>query len=288
MGKYFAAEQGFEEDVSIAIRDHYFPIGQSGEVSKKIISSAVGLTDKIDTLVGFFGINEKPSSSKDPFALRRTAIGILRIIIENKLRVKLKDLINYSIITYEEQKVQLLNNSVSKDVLLFLKERFKNLLRDKKIRNDIIESAYSSNTNDDFLELYRKCVILNKNISSDLCKNIIATYKRALNITDKESRNEKTKISGLPESVLFTKNEEKNLYESIHRIQKYFLNIKKNESYEESLKMLMSVKPDMDNFFDNVVVNDENLDIKKNRLELLQMFCTTCNNFIDFSKIEGV
>jgi len=288
MGKYFASEQGFEEDVSIAIRDHYFPIGQSGKVSKKVIGSAVGLADKIDTLVGFFGINEKPSSSKDPFALRRTAIGILRIIIENKLTVQLKDLINYSIVTYKEQKVQLSNDLVSKEVLLFLKERFKNLLRDKKIRNDIIESAYSSNTNDDFSELYKKCVILNKNISSALCKDIITTYKRASNIIDKESKNEKIKILDLPESALFTKDEEKYLYENINMIQKYFLDVKKKESYQESLKILLGAKPAMDNFFKNVVVNDENLAIKKNRLDLLRMFCTTCNNFTDFSKIEGV
>ena len=288
MGKYFASEQGFEEDVSIAIRDHYFPIGQSGKVSKKVIGSAVGLVDKIDTLVGFFGINEKPSSSKDPFALRRTAIGILRIIIENKLTVQLKDLINYSIVTYKEQNIQLSNDLVSKEVLLFLRERFKNLLRDKKIRNDIIESAYSSNANDDFSELYKKCVILNKNISSALCKDIITTYKRASNIIDKESKNEKIKILGLPESALFTKDEEKYLYKSINGIQKYFLDVKKKESYQESLKILLDAKPAMDNFFKNVVVNDENLDIKKNRLGLLRMFCTTCNNFIDFSKIEGV
>ena len=103
MGRYFAIEQGFEEDVSMAISDHYLPIGINSEVPKKPISAAVSLIDKIDLLVGFFGINEKPTSSKDPFALRRAAIGLLRIIIENKLIVKLKDLINYSIVIYEEQ-----------------------------------------------------------------------------------------------------------------------------------------------------------------------------------------
>ena len=96
MGKYFAKEQGFEEDVSMAISDHYLPIGINSEVPKKPISIAVSLIDKIDILVGFFGINEKPTSSKDPFALRRNAIGLLRIIIENKLTIQLKDLINYS------------------------------------------------------------------------------------------------------------------------------------------------------------------------------------------------
>ena len=103
MGRYFAIEQGFEEDVSMAVSDHYLPIGIHSEVPKKPISVAVSIIDKIDLLVGFFGINEKPTSSKDPFALRRTAIGLLRTIIDNKLTVQLKDLINYSIIVYEEQ-----------------------------------------------------------------------------------------------------------------------------------------------------------------------------------------
>ena len=106
MGKYFANEQGFDEDVSKAISDHYLPTGINSDVPKKPISIAVSLIDKIDILVGFFGINEKPTSSKDPFALRRTAIGLLRIIIENKLSVQLKDLINYSIVIYKEQNIE--------------------------------------------------------------------------------------------------------------------------------------------------------------------------------------
>ena len=287
MGRYFAIEQGFEEDVSRAISDHYLPTGINSEVPKKPISVAVSLIDKIDTLVGFFGINEKPTSSKDPFALRRTAIGLLRIIIENKLSVQLKDLINYSIVVYEEQNVKFSNNLVTKEVLIFLRERFKNLLKDKKIRNDIIEAVDSSHTGNDFLALYKKCLIINKNISKDICKNIIGTYKRASNIIEQELKSEKKEISGQPESFLFKKSEENNLYDKINEIRQYFSNTKKSESYEETLRILVGAKSTTDNFFDNVIVNDKNLDIKKNRLELLKMFCKTYNNFIDFSKIEG-
>ena len=238
-------------------------------------------------LVGFFGINEKPTSSKDPFALRRTAIGLLRIIIENKLIVQLKDLINYSIIVYEEQNTKFTNNSVAKEVLFFLRERFKNILKDKKIRNDIIEAVDASHTGNDFLALYKKCLIINKNISKDICKNIIGTYKRASNIIDQELKSKKEGILGQPESFLFKKDEEKHLYNKINEIRQYFSNTKKRESYEETLKILADAKPATDNFFDNVIVNDDNSDIKKNRLELLQMFCKTYNNFIDFSKVEG-
>ena len=287
MGKYFAIEQGFEEDISMAISDHYLPIGVNSDVPKKILSSAVAIIDKIDVLVGFFGINEKPSSSKDPFALRRNAIGLLRIIMENKLNIQLKDLINYSIVIYGEQNVNFPNNLVAKDVLLFLRERFRSLLKDKKIRNDIIDAVDTSYAGDNFLKLYQKCLIINKNISKDICKNIIGTYKRASNIIDQELRNEKEKIIGHPEDSLFIKDEEKYLFEKINEIRKYFSSTKKQESYEETLKILAEAKPTTDNFFDNVIVNDENIDIKKNRLELLQMFCRTFNNFIDFSKVQG-
>ena len=288
MGKYFALEQGFEENVSTAISEHYLPVGVNSKVPKKPISVAVALIDKIDVLVGFFGINEKPTSSKDPFALRRNSIGLLRIIIENKLNIKLRELINYSINIYNEQDVQFSNNSVSKDILSFLRERFKNLLKDQNIRSDIINAVETSFSGDDFLSLYQKCLIVNKNISKDICKDIIGSYKRASNIIDQELKGTKKDFIGQPESVLFKKEEEKNLFEKINEIRKYFSTTKKNESYDETLKVLAEAKEVTDNFFENVIVNDENSDIKKNRLELLQMFCKTYNNFIDFSKVEGI
>ena len=207
--------------------------------------------------------------------------------MENKITINLKDLINYSSIIYEQQNVKFSNNVVAKDVLIFLRERFKNLLKDKKIRNDIIEAVDASHVGSDFLALYKKCLIINKNISKDICKNIIGTYKRASNIIDQELKNNKDNITGQPESFLFKKDEEKNLFNKINEIRQYFSSTKKQESYDETLKILAEAKPATDNFFDNVIVNDENSDIKKNRLELLQMFCKTYNNFIDFSKVEG-
>ena len=263
MGKYFATEQGFEDDISLALSEHYLPTGTNSEIPKKAIGSAVSIIDKIDMLVGFFGINEKPTSSKDPFALRRAAIGILRIVIENKLKIQLKDLISYSMVVYEEQKVKFTNESVDKEILIFLRERFKNLLKDKKIRNDIIEAVDASRTGNDFLALYNKCLIINKNISKDICKNIIGTYKRASNIIDQELKIKKNDLLGQPESFLFKKEEEKHLYNKINEIRQYFTNTKKRESYDETLKILAEAKTTTDNFFENVIVNDENSDIKK-------------------------
>ena len=126
-----------------------------------------------------------------------------------------------------------------------------------------------------------------RSITKDIFKNIIGTYKRASNIIDQELKGKKQDISGQPESFLFKKDEEKNLFEKINVIRQYFLSTKRQESYDETLKILAEAKLTTDNFFDNVIVNDENLDIKKNRLELLQMFCKTYNNFVDFSKVEG-
>ena len=289
MGRYFAKEQGFEEDVYTAISDHYLPKGINSPVAKKPISIAVSIIDKIDLLVGFFGINQKPTSSKDPFALRRTAIGLLRTITENNLTIRLKDLINYSISTYEEQNIKFLNEKILKEIMFFLSERFKNFLRDKKIRNDIIDAVDASHTGDDFLVLYKKCQIINKNISKDVCKNIIGSYKRVSNIIGQETKNDNDKedILNDPEALLFKKEEETELYNKINEIRKYFSSAKNKESYDLTLKVLAEAKPITDNFFDNVIVNDENSDIKKNRLALLKMFCKTYNNFIDFSKVEG-
>ena len=287
MGKYFAIEQGFELDVSNAIMEHYLPVGLNSELPNRKLGSAVAIIDKVDVLVGFFGIEEKPTSSNDPFALRRTAIGLLRIITENRLNINLKDLINFSIKTYEQQGVKFSNNNIEKDIFFFLKERFKNILKNKNIRKDVIQSVIALHNESNFLNLYKKCIAMNKNISKEVGKSIIGSYKRASNIINQEIKNYKEGISGNPESYLFKKDEEKYLYEKINDIRKYFPNAKKVENYEETLGILAASKLTTDNFFDNVIVNDDNLDIKKNRLELLQMFCKTYENFIDFSKIEG-
>ena len=283
MGKYFALSQGFEEDVSRAISEHYLPISTSSNVPKKQISYGLSIIDKLDTLVGFYLIDEKPTSSKDPFALRRSSIGLLRTIIENNLTVRLRDLIDYLIRIYTEQGVKQSNKDVSKDLIKFFRERMKNILKDRKIRNDIIEASVSSHINDDFLELYKKTWVMNKFISKDLGKNAVSTYKRASNILDQE----KLITKNGPDAVLFKQEEEKELFERINEIRKAFTLKERKENYENHLKLLSETKLSTDKFFDNVKVNDENKDIKNNRLELLQRLCSTFNSFVDFSKLEG-
>ena len=156
LGKYFALSQGFEEDVANSISEHYLPIGLTSPLPKKPFSYSISIVDKIDTLVGFFLINEKPTSSKDPFALRRSAIGLLRIIIENKLSVKVRDLIVYAIRLYDEQGIKFKNENTEVELLNFLKERMRNILKLKNIKIDIIEASISSHIGDNFLDLYKK------------------------------------------------------------------------------------------------------------------------------------
>ena len=284
MGKYFALSQGFEEDVANSISDHYLPTGLTSKLPNKPFSYSISIVDKIDSLVGFFVINEKPTSSKDPFALRRSAIGLLRIIIENKLSLKLRELISYAIRLYEEQGVQIQNEKTEQEVLHFTKERMRNILKLKNLKIDIIEAAVSSHAGDNFLDLYRKTILMNKYKNKGIGLNAISSYKRASNILDKAGKG----ITGRPDAVLFRKEEEKILYEKINEIRKAFTVKDDNKDYESLLIKLSDTKESTDNFFDNVVVNDENQNIKNNRLELLKMFCNTFDNFIDFSKLEGL
>ena len=205
MGKYFALAQGFDNDVANAVSDHYLPYGNDTAVPKKPISYTVSIVDKLDTLVGFFLINQKPSSSKDPFALRRSAIGLLKVIIENRLNFKLKDLINYNVALFKDQGINLINQNAEIEILKFLKERMRNILKEKNIKIDIIEAAISSHEGENFLELFKKSILMNKYINKDIGKNAISSYRRAHNIIG----NSGDKILGKPDAVLFRKDEEK-------------------------------------------------------------------------------
>ena len=284
MGKYFALAQGFEQDVANSVSDHYLPTGLTSVLPKKPFSYSISIVDKIDTLVGFFVIDEKPTSSKDPFALRRAAIGLLRIIIENKLSFKLRDLISYAIRLFQEQGVEIKNEKTEQQVLEFIKERMRNVLKLKNVKTDIIEASISSHVGDNFLALYAKTILMNKYKNKGIGLNAISSYKRASNILEKAGKG----VIGRPDAVLFRKDEEKILHDKINEIRKAFTVKDDNKDYESLLIKLSDTKESTDNFFDNVVVNDENQDIKNNRLELLKMFCNTFDSFIDFSKLEGL
>ena len=286
MGGYFAREQGFDEEISLAVSEHYLPSGIDSKVPKKPYSIALSLSDKIDSLVGFFGINLKPTSSKDPYALRRMAISLLRLIIENQKKIKLRDLINYSINLYKEQNYSFDSKLINDELGDFILDRLKNYLKEKNIRSDIIECSTNSYGIDDLLKIFNKSLNLNKNIKKDFGLDVVAIYKRSANILNSESKS-KLEIVGSADPGLFKNDYEKNLYKKIHTIRKYFSSIGRDEDYDESLKTLSSAKIEVNEFFDNVIVNDQEEIIKKNRLELLKMLCKSFDNYFNFSKIEA-
>ncbi len=286
MGGHFAREQGFDDEISLAVSEHYLPSGIDSKVPKKPYSIALSLSDKIDSLVGFFGINLKPTSSKDPYALRRMAISLLRLIIENQKKIKLRDLINYSINLYRDQNYSFDSKLVNDELGDFILDRLKNYLKEKNIRSDIIECSINSYGIDDLLKIFNKSVNLNKNIKKDFGLDVIAIYKRSANILNNESKS-KLEIVGSADPGLFKNDYEKNLYKKIHTIRKYFSSIGRDEDYDESLKTLSSAKIEVNEFFDNVIVNDQEEIIRKNRLELLKMLCKSFDNYFNFSKIEA-
>jgi len=288
LGGYFAESQGFEKEVCIAVSEHYLPTGLESRIPKKPYSIALSLSDKLDSLVGFFGLHLKPSSSKDPYALRRSAIGLLKMILENNKELKLKDLINYSCQLYNEQNINFNPKNVQKDLFEFFQDRFKNFMKEKEIRNDIIESATQNCNIDNILKIYKKTLILNKLISKEIGQNVMFSYKRASNIISNELKNKKIELTGSADPGLFKTEFEKILYKKIHEIRKDFTSISKEDDYDGILKILSSARNEVDQFFDNVIVNDEDELIKKNRLELLQMLCKTFDNYLNFSKIESL
>jgi len=288
MGGYFAEVQGFDKDISLAVSEHYFPIGLDSKTPKKPFSIALALTDKIDTLVGFFGINQNPTSSKDPYALRRSALGIIKLIIENNKEFKIKDLINYSASLYLDQGFALSNKTLQIELTDFLTDRLKYFMKEKKIRTDIAEASINSYGIDHMTKIYKKALTLNSVIDKQVGEDIVSSYKRASNILDTEMKNKDKdlELSNTTDPGIFKNDYEKNLLKKINELRKYFTNINKDENYAESLVNLANAKKVIVEFFDNVKVNDEEKSIKKNRLELLLMLCRTFDNYIIFSKIE--
>ena len=286
MGGYFALHQGFDRDVSLAITEQYLPIGLDTQTPKKPFSVALSVSDKIDTLVGFFGINEKPTSSKDPFALRRTALGIIRTIIENKKNFKVNDLLSYSSSLYQDQGYNLNNQNLQKELHNFLKDRFRYYMKEKKIRIDIIEATISSFSLNNLFSSYEKANRLNNIINNQQGIDIISSYKRASNILDNELKNSEIEMTNTTDPGIFKTDIEKNLYKKINEIKKYYSNINNDENYEQSLTILAGAKKDIFEFFDNVKVNEENETLRKNRLELINMLCKTFQNFINFQLLK--
>ena len=287
MGGYFAEAQGFEKDVCKAISEQYLPAGLNSKVPKKPYSVALSLADKIDTLVGFFGINQKPTSSKDPFALRRLALGVIKTIVENKKDFKLRDLISYSTGLYLDQGFEFENKSLQNELISFLMDRLKFYMKEEKIRSDIILASTSSFNLDRSVVIFGKAKSLNKFVNKPNGIDLISSYKRASNILESELKDKNLELSNTTDPGIFKTEFEKNLYKKINELSKYFQSINKDEDFEQSINNLAESKKVIFDFFDNVIVNDEDITIKKNRLELIQMLCKTFDYYVNFSLIDS-
>ncbi|MEK9560896.1 MAG: glycine--tRNA ligase subunit beta [Pelagibacteraceae bacterium] len=285
IGRYFALEQGFSQEISNAIQNHYLPLGPSGKVPKEKISIAVAVADKIDTLIGFFGIDEKPTSSKDPFALRRACLGVLRLITENKISLSLKEILNNSKNLYLAQNYQLTNEKVIEDLFQFFIERFKINLKDKGARLDVTNSILENNRSDDFYLIMKNINELSKCLKKSQGQDAISIYKRSKNILDQSNQEEE--FFGNPDNVLFQHPSEDEILIKLNEARDYFTTPSRLRDNEKTITLLSELKPMTDNFFDNVKVNDDNQQVRKNRLELLTLLCKTFEKFTDFSKLDG-
>ncbi len=287
MGGYFSIHQGFDKDISQALTDQYLPVGIDSKYPKKPFSIALSVTDKIDTLVGFFGIDEKPTSSKDPFALRRVALGIIRTIIENKKDFRLNDLLVYSSSLYQDQGHNFTNQNLQKELYNFLKDRFKYYMKEKQIRLDIIDASISSFSCNKLFSSFEKAKSLNKIIHNRVGLDITSSFKRASNILESEMKNIGFELNNTADPGIFKTDFEKNLYKKINEIKNYYSSINKDENYEYSLSLLAEAKKEVFEFLDNVKVNEENETLRKNRLELINMLCKTFQNFINFQLLKA-
>jgi len=286
MGGHLSHVQGFDKEISDAVKEQYLPIGPHSNVSKKPYSITLSLSDRIDTLIGFFGINEKPSSSKDPYALRRIAHGIIRILIENKKDIKINDIVSYSSNIYLDQGFQFSNTELIKDISNFLKDRFKYYLKEKNFRHDIIDASAKILDLNKISTNFEKAKSLNKVIDKPIGVDIVSSYKRAFNIINSETKKAVDQLTNTTDPGIFNNEYEKALFKKTNELKQIFSVVTNKQDFDQTLNSLASAKKEVFDFFDNVKVNDDSEIIKKNRLELLSFFCKTFENFIDFQLIK--
>jgi len=266
MGRTYAERSGMDASVALAIQEHYSPLGPSDDVPSDPVSVTVALADKLDTLAGFWAIDEKPTGSKDPYALRRAALGVIRLVLENEVRLPLL-------------------SKADEDLLSFFHDRLKVYLRDQGIRHDLIDAVLTE-TSDDLLIVTRKAQALQKLVDSDDGQNLLAGYKRAANILAAEEK----KGTGVAEAVsseLLKLDAEKALNTAIDKTAEFNDVAIAKENFEGAMTALASLRGPVDQFFEDVLVNDENETIRANRLALLKRITVATSVVADFSKISG-
>ncbi|MBX5190961.1 glycine--tRNA ligase subunit beta [Rhizobium sp. NZLR3b] len=267
MGRKYAVLQGEDASVAAAIEDHYKPQGPSDRVPEDKVAITIALADKLDTLTGFWAIDEKPTGSKDPFALRRAALGVVRILLERRVRLPL------------------LATTKDADLLSFFHDRLKVYLRDQGARYDLIDAVLTADA-DDLLMVARRVEALTAFITSEDGKNLLAGTKRATQLLAAEEK-KGTVIADGVSAALLKLDAEKELFSAISGASKDASNAVAGEDFRSAMEALSKLRGPVDRFFEGVLVNDEDAAIRANRLALLRLIRAATGTVADFSKISG-
>jgi glycyl-tRNA synthetase beta chain len=297
MGKYYALAQGEDASVAAAIEEHYKPQGPADRVPTDPVSVAVALADKIDMLVSFWAIDEKPTGSKDPYALRRAALGVIRIISENRLRIRLRELIERLLKDsgiYLAIRAPKIAPGVGKTIvtgdedslLAFFADRLKVQLREQGARYDLVDAVFALEGQDDLLMVVRRVEALGKFLDTDDGKNLLAGTKRAANILRIEEKKDNRVYNGAPDPALYRLDEEKALAKAIDQVEAEASGAVAREDFAGAMSVIAKLRPAVDAFFDKVKVNDDEAAVRENRLKLLNQIRAATREVADFSKIQ--
>jgi glycyl-tRNA synthetase beta chain len=284
MGKYYAQAQREDASVAAASEEHYKPQGPADRVPTDPVSVAVALADKVDTLVGFWAIDEKPTGSKDPYALRRAALGVIRLIVDNTLRLPLLNVAKSAMVGLPEKDD---TQKLPGDLLSFFADRLKVQLRDQGARHDLVDAVFSLGGQDDLLLVVRRVDALGKFLDTDDGKNLLAGTKRASNILAIEEKKDKRTFDGAPDAGLYNLPEEMALASAIDQVKSEAGAAVAKEDFASAMSAMAKLRPAVDAFFDKVKVNDDEPRVRENRLKLLNEIRAATRAVADFSKIEG-
>jgi glycyl-tRNA synthetase beta chain len=288
MGKYYALAQGEDSSVAAASEEHYKPQGPNDRVPTDPVSIAVALADKIDTLVGFWAIDEKPTGSKDPYALRRAALGVIRIVLEQRIRIGLRGLIERHF--DNSYGTQYLDAASQIDYLmLFFEDRLKVQLREQKARHDLVDAVLSAGSLVEghlLVSIVDRVDALGKLLETDDGKNLLAGTKRAANILRIEEKKDDELYDGAPEPSLYSLAEEKALADAIDLAKVGASIAVRNEDFAAAMGAMAKLRPAVDAFFDKVKVNDDDPKVRENRLKLLNEIRAATRAVADFSRIQ--
>jgi len=289
MGKYYALAQGEDASVAAACEDHYKPQGPNDRVPSDPVSIAVALADKIDTLVGFWAIDEKPTGSKDPYALRRAALGVIRLVLENGLRLPISKMVieAFEIKSLGTLKAFIDDLGWQDNLLAFFADRLKVQLREQGARHDLVDAVLALEAQDDLLLIVRRVEALGKFLDSDDGKNLLAGTKRAQNILRIEEKKDGKAYDGAVDPSLLSASEEKALAEAITIAKRDAAAAVAKEDFTGAMAALAKLRGPVDAFFEAVKVNDDDAGVRANRLNLLADIRAATRTVADFSKIEG-